>query len=163
LGAQAHLPTPSPARRLRHPATIVAALALFVALSSGAYATGLISGLQIKNHSIPATKLTASAIASLRGQRGPAGTTGPKGAQGVKGDQGPKGDPGPAGPSNAFVFQRDAGADIPGVNTTIATENLDPGDYVIFAKTYIDSSSATAAVGMSPARCRRATPPIPRA
>jgi hypothetical protein len=69
---------------LRHPATLVAATALFVALGGGAaaYASGLISGSQIKNHSIPATKLTKTAIESLRGKRGlrgPAGQPGPSG------------------------------------------------------------------------------------
>jgi hypothetical protein len=52
-------------------------MALFVALASGAYASGLIAGSQIKNHSIPATKLTASAIKALRGNRGPVGKPGP--------------------------------------------------------------------------------------
>lgn len=84
---------------LRHPATIIAALALFVALGAGAaYASGLISGSQIKNHSIPAKKLTKSAIKFLRGQRGPAGATGPQGPQGPTGLQGPKGATGPQGP-----------------------------------------------------------------
>ena len=57
---------------LKHPATIIAMVALFIALGGGAaaYASGLISGSKIKNHSIPATKLTKSAIKSLRGKRG---------------------------------------------------------------------------------------------
>ena len=76
--------------RLRHPATAIAALALFVALGGGAaaYASGLISGSQIKNHSIAEKKLTQSAITALRGQRGargPAGPTGATGAQGIPG------------------------------------------------------------------------------
>ena len=57
---------------LKHPATVIAALALFVALGGGAaLASGLISGSQIKNHSIATKKLTKKAIASLHGQRGP--------------------------------------------------------------------------------------------
>jgi len=62
-------------KHLKHPATIVSAVALFVAFGGGAaaYASGLIPGSQIKNHSIPAKKLTASAIKSLHGARGPAG------------------------------------------------------------------------------------------
>jgi hypothetical protein len=74
-------------RRLTHPATLIAAAALFLALGGGAaaYASGLISGSQIKNHSIPAKKLTKSAIKSLRGRRGPAG---PKGATGPQGPGG---------------------------------------------------------------------------
>jgi hypothetical protein len=83
---------------LRHPATIIAAVALFVALGGGAaaYASGLISGSQIKNHSIPAKKLTKSAIASLRGKRGPAGAQGNTGATGTPGTPGAPGAPGSA-------------------------------------------------------------------
>jgi hypothetical protein len=71
-------------KRLRHPATIIASLALFVALTGGAaaYASGLISGSQIKNHSIPTKKLTRSAITSLRGKRGVRGPAGPQGPGG---------------------------------------------------------------------------------
>jgi hypothetical protein len=87
-------------KHFKHPATIIAALALFVALGGGAWAGALISGSKIKNHSIPARKLTKSAIRSLRGKRGPAGLRGPKGdtgAPGPKGDQGPVGPQGPGG------------------------------------------------------------------
>lgn len=60
-------------KRLQHPATIVAMLALFVALSGGAaLASGLISGSQIKNHSIAEKKLTRKAIKAL----GPQGSNG---------------------------------------------------------------------------------------
>ena len=78
---------------LKHPATVIATVALFVALGGGAaaYASGLINGSQIKNHSIPAKKLTKSAIQSLRGQRGPAGANGTPGAKGAKGDTGAPG------------------------------------------------------------------------
>jgi hypothetical protein len=52
---------------LRHPATIIALLALFVALGGGAApASGQISGKQIKNHSIAEKKLTTAAITDLR-------------------------------------------------------------------------------------------------
>lgn len=71
-------------KHLRHPATIVAALALFVALTGGAYASGLMSGSHLRNHSVAEKKLTRSAIRALRGHRGPAG---------------PQGDTGPAGPA----------------------------------------------------------------
>lgn len=56
-------------KHLKHPGTMIAAVALFAAFGGGAaaYASGLISGSQIENHSIPAKKLTASAIESLQG------------------------------------------------------------------------------------------------
>lgn len=87
-------------RRLRTPtpAFAISIIALFVALGGTAYASGLISGTQIKNHTIAKKKLTKSAILSLRGQRGPrgfAGPTGPSGLTGAAGSQGIQGPPGP--------------------------------------------------------------------
>ena len=86
-------------KSLRHPATIIAALALFVALGGGkAVAGGLISGSKILAHSIPASKLTSAAIASLHGTRGATGPTGPAGPRGATGAQGAKGATGSQGP-----------------------------------------------------------------
>jgi Collagen triple helix repeat (20 copies) len=105
---------------LRHPATIIAALALFVALGGGsAWAGGhLFPGSRIKNHSIATRKLTKRAITALRGKtgpmgpQGPAGTPGtpggaqgPKGATGATGPQGPKGDTGATGAAGATGSQ----------------------------------------------------------
>jgi hypothetical protein len=89
-------------------------VALFLALAGGAtaYASGLISGSQIKNHSIAAKKLTKSAIKSLSGKRGPAGPTGATGAtgpQGVQGTQGPKGDTGAQGVQGIQGIKGDPG------------------------------------------------------
>lgn len=58
-------------RRFRapSPALVISLIALFVALGgTTAYASGLISGKQIADHSIPAKKLTAAAVYALRGQ-----------------------------------------------------------------------------------------------
>ena len=87
----------------RHtPAFVISLVALFVAVGGGAaWASGLISGKQIANHSIAEKKLTAKAIRTLRGQQGPAGPQGPEGATGATGPQGPqgaKGDTGATGP-----------------------------------------------------------------
>jgi hypothetical protein len=61
-------------KQLRHPATVIAALALFVALGGGAaWASGMIRGSQIRNHSIASKKLTKRAIKSLSGKPGPGG------------------------------------------------------------------------------------------
>jgi hypothetical protein len=94
-------------RRLKAPsaALVISLIALFVALGGTAYASGLISGSQIKNHSIPAKKLTASAIKSLHRQRGPTGPPGPKG------DSGPKGDTGAQGPGAISFTKGDVPAD----------------------------------------------------
>lgn len=72
-------------KHLKHPATLIAALALFVALGGGATASVLMSGSQIKNHSIAAKKLTRHAVKSLRGRRGPRGPVGPQGPAGSGG------------------------------------------------------------------------------
>jgi hypothetical protein len=45
----------------------------------------LISGSQLRDHSVPLKKLTAPAIAALRGQVGPAGPAGAAGPQGAPG------------------------------------------------------------------------------
>ena len=58
-------------RRFRapSPALVISLIALFVALGgTTAYASGLISGKQIADHSIPAKKLTAAAVYAVRGQ-----------------------------------------------------------------------------------------------
>jgi hypothetical protein len=111
-------------RLLRRHGTAVAYLALFAALGGSAYAAvtvtgknikdGTITGSDVKNQSLGTSKLSATAVSSLTGQRGPAGpqgdkgepgpvgptgATGPKGATGPAGAQGTPGPAGPPGPS----------------------------------------------------------------
>lgn len=81
-------------KHLKHPATLIAALALFVALGGAAGAGVLMSGSSIRNHSIAEKKLTRRAIKSLHGRRGPAGHQGATGATGPAG---------PAGSALAYV------------------------------------------------------------
>lgn len=78
------------------PATILATIALFVALtgSATAGAVALITGKQIKNGSIGIVDLNAGARAGLKGKRGPSGPAGLPGAAGVVGPAGPAGPPG---------------------------------------------------------------------
>lgn len=71
-------------------AVIVAAV---ISGSAGA-ASLLIDGHKLKNRSVPASKLTASAVRSLQGQRGAQGA---QGIQGIKGIQGAPGAPGLSG------------------------------------------------------------------
>jgi hypothetical protein len=92
-------------RRLsRRHSTAVAYLALFAALGGSAYAAvtvtgknikdGTITGKDVRNRSLGTKKLSAKAISSLTGQRGPAG---PQGQAGPQGPAGPSGVPGSAG------------------------------------------------------------------
>jgi hypothetical protein len=63
-------------RRLS-PSLVISLFALFFSVAgTGVAGVVLISGSQIRNHSIPATKLTAAAVAVLHGQRGPVGANG---------------------------------------------------------------------------------------
>jgi hypothetical protein len=127
---------------LKHPATIIAMLALFIALGGGAaaYASGLINGSQIKNHSISAKKLTAKALKQLKGNRGPAGPAGIQGIQGIQGVQGvpgAKGDTGAIGPSNVYSATTSF---VPYNNTglsTIVSLNLGAGSYLLSGNTSI--------------------------
>ena len=75
-------------------AIIVAAI---ISGSAGA-ASLLIDGSKLKDHSVPVTKLTASAVRSLHGQRGPRGAQGIQGIQGAQGAQGIQGVQGATGP-----------------------------------------------------------------
>jgi hypothetical protein len=93
--------------------------ALFFAFGGGAlaYASGLIPGSRIKNHSIPAKKLTKSAVKSQRGLRGPAGPKGDGGPRSAKGDTGRKGAQGPGG----TIVTYDAPASASPTVTTVGT------------------------------------------
>jgi hypothetical protein len=110
-------------KRLTHPATIIAALALFIALGGGAaWASGLISGSKIKNHSIAEKKLSKKAIKALHGARGPKGTTGAAGAPGALGAAGA---PGPPGPSNMDRWNTTSGVrDVVGTSNAPDLSNL---------------------------------------
>lgn len=139
------------AKRLRQPATVIAALALFVALGGGAasYASGLISGSQIKNHTIAENKLTSKAIKALRGQRGPTGATGATGATGptgatgetgatgATGPQGIQGVQGPVGPSSTTSTYHASILFFGTTDTTIASLDLPARSYVVMAKATI--------------------------
>ena len=77
----------------------IALLALFLALGGTSYAAAtLISGSQIKPHTIAKNRLTNKAIKQLKGNRGARGPAGAPGAPGAQGIQGIQGIQGPAGP-----------------------------------------------------------------
>ena len=88
-------------------AMIVSSIALFAALSGGAYAASTIGSAQIKNNSVQGADIKNGTIKStdialgtrnaLKGQQGPAGQPGQPGAKGDKGDKGDPGEPGAPG------------------------------------------------------------------
>lgn len=98
----------------KHPATLIASLALFVALGSGAaLASGLISGAQIRNHSIPEKKLTAAAMTDLLGR-----------AYSVH------------VPTSVAIHPRTG-------YRQVASLSLRAGSYIVFAKTLLANSGGT--------------------
>jgi hypothetical protein len=96
---------------------------------------GTITGKDVKNRSLGASKLNASALGSLAGERGPAGPQGDRGPKGDPGKQGPigpagaTGEQGPQGsPGLANVEYRvSSGKSVPKNGTVSATVNCNSG------------------------------------
>ena len=135
-------------RRLaRRHTTAVAYLALFAALGGSAYAAvtvtgkqikdGTVTGKDVKNRSLGAAKLSAGALGSLAGERGPAG---PQGAPGPKGDPGKQG---PIGPAGAPGEQGPTG--IGGVEYRVSSGKSVPKDQTIGDQ--VNCTSGKAALG----------------
>lgn len=118
-------------------ANVISTLCLFLLLGGGAAVAAnqvgpnsvgtaqlrnaAVTGPKIKRASIEATKLTALATSTLKGQKGDRGA---KGATGAKGTTGAKGDRGPTGPQGPQGIQGVAGS--PGAYATVANTTV-PG------------------------------------
>lgn len=88
------------------PSTPIALLALFLALSGGAYAAiklpaGSVGTKQIRKGAVTLTKIAPSARTALKGATGPKGADGAQGPQGVQGIQGDRGPEGPVAKADA--------------------------------------------------------------
>ena len=137
-------------RNMKHPrlATILAGLALFIALGgTAAAAGGLINGKnikkgtvtakQIKNRTITKGKLSPKTVKSLKGAKGATGEKGATGAQGVQGVPGQDGvisadSETEIGPENVAVS----------VDKTLASINVPSGKYVVNADFNYSSASS---------------------
>jgi hypothetical protein len=102
---------------LPSPAMLVALLALFVTMGSGAYAAlvvpaNSVGNKQLKNSAVTAAKVKPGALLAkdfkagqlprgAKGDTGWQGPPGPSGAQGAAGAQGPKGDTGASAPAGS--------------------------------------------------------------
>lgn len=95
--------------RLPSPATVLALIALFVALGGTSYAAinalpkNSVGTKQLKNGAVTKAKINQKTIAQLKGNRGPAGPAGATGAQGPAGPQGPQGIQGTAGADGTAI------------------------------------------------------------
>jgi hypothetical protein len=141
--------------RLPSPATVIACIALFVALSGTAYAVvalppSSVGTRELKNRAVTMKKIAPTAVNALKGSRGaqgpagPAGSAGPAGPAGQRGPAGPAGQRGPAGPagpqgqqgpigpSNAWVNYGGAAQTLTaGITRTIASVTVPAGRYVL--------------------------------
>ena len=128
---------------------VLASIAVFVALSGGAYAAvgnplvagnGTIHGC-VKNGALYVVKAGMRCPKHTRslpfGQKGPQGTRGHQGSQGpqgLQGQQGIQGNPGTPGPSAAFFGSHDPGIVVDSAAlTSIGSLNVPAGNYVIVA------------------------------
>jgi hypothetical protein len=95
-------------RRLPSPSLVLATAALFVALTGGATAAGIVAYAKHAGTADNAKHLGGKTAAQIAATvRGPAG---PQGAAGATGPAGPKGDQGAAGPTGATGPQGEKGA-----------------------------------------------------
>jgi Collagen triple helix repeat (20 copies) len=148
-------------RLARRHTTAVAYLALFAALGGSAYAAvtvtgkqikdGTVTGKDVKNRSLGATKLSASALGSLAGERGPAGPAGPQGSPGTKGERGPIGEAGPLGlqgPSgvSGIEYRVSSGVTVPKGETIGDQVNCTSGKSVLGGGAANFPSNATAQI-----------------
>lgn len=136
--------------RLRpRPATLVASLALLIALGGTSYAAAdallprnSVGTFQVINESLvradvrPGTRGPAGRR-GLRGPVGPRGLAGPTGAAGAAGAAGATGAAGPVGPTDAFSRFLNGPIVIPSTFGTLTNLTVAPaGRYLIFAKLY---------------------------
>lgn len=140
--------------------TVIASLALFVALGGSATAATLITGAkvkngtltgkdlkrssltgtQVKNGSLTASDLSRKSLGSLKGAKGdtgPAGPAGARGATGAQGVQGPRGVVKPLATSTASKNIAGGGAD-----TEVLELAAPAGKYLVTAKATLTSTDA---------------------
>ncbi|MFM9054710.1 MAG: hypothetical protein ACKOQ5_07695, partial [Solirubrobacterales bacterium] len=99
--------------KLLHPATIISAVAVVVALSGSAYAISQlpknsVGTKQIRNGAVTSPKVKDASLLArdFRAGQLPAG---PRGEQGPRGETGATGATGPAGPTFSFAVQNPSG------------------------------------------------------
>jgi hypothetical protein len=111
--------------RLPHPATVIAVVALVVALGG--------SALAARHYVITSTKQVApKVLKKLKGKRGRTGKAGPAGINGTAGQPGATGDRGPAGPGASWALVKSDGSAILAQSGGITIDGYaNPGVYDI--------------------------------
>ena len=143
------------------PAAVAVAVSLAIGTIGGAAAVkaklitgsqvknGSLTGADIKNGSIGKADLAANALTG--GATGPTGPAGPAGAAGAAGAAGVAG---AIGPSSAKSVSTTVSTNV-ATNTQIGSLSLDPGSYVVLARTSLSGAVAPAA-GASVVTCQLA-------
>jgi hypothetical protein len=120
-------------RRRPSPATVIAVIALVIALGGTSYAAvtlprNSVGTAQLKNNAVTSLKVANNSLlkADFKSGQIPAGAAGAAGAAG------------PAGPSDAYAGFKNGPVAAPSSLSTIATLNIpQAGNYVIFAKLWM--------------------------
>jgi hypothetical protein len=154
-------------RRRPSPALVIAMIALFVALGSGAYAAislpkNSVGSAQIRRHAVTAVKLAKNAVTSAtirdhtllasdfkagqlaaqQGTPGPAGPQGPSGEEGPVGATGPRGPTGATGPSGATnLMVRAISQNVAAGGTGVAEAGCLNGGRAISGESYFDDGT----------------------
>lgn len=136
-------------KKMKRPrlATILAALALMIALGGTATAAGLINGGKLKNNTVAGKKLKNKTI--TKNKLAPKTIKALKGKQGPQGPQGPKGDKGAAGENGVVAPTYDEYSNVnmpPNTEMAIGSTNVPAGKYMITANAKV-FSIGTAIVG----------------
>ena len=142
------------------PAAVAVAVSLAIGTIGGAAAAAkLITGSQVKNGSLTgadikngsigkadlSSSLTTGGAIGERGAAGPAGPAGPAGAAGAAGA---------VGPSSAKSVSTTASTPVATTDTTVGTLALDPGSYVVFARTTLATTGTATDAGASLVTCQ---------
>jgi hypothetical protein len=141
---------------------IVACLALFFALTGGAYAALTVTGKNVRDESLASRDVKNGSLLAKdfkagqlpKGERGPQGIPGPQGSQGVQGQpgaQGPKGEQGPKGDqgepaTKLFAFVREDGTLANG-NGVTEVKRWEAGNYRVAFDRDVSKCAVTASVG----------------
>jgi hypothetical protein len=137
---------------------IIAATVAMLMSAASATAAFVVTSKNIKNGTIQTVDISAKAKRALKGKRGTrgpqgfAGAQGAPGAQGPQGPQGPPGLPGAAGPSAGY-YTVVASVPLPHAGPppteflTVAELALPPGDYLAWAKLWVNNQGTASGVG----------------
>lgn len=134
------------------PTTLIAVLALFVAIGGTATAaSGLINGGKIKpgtvtekklrNNTLTVAKFTPATVAALKGAEGPRGE---KGEKGEKGETGAPGAPGPKVVNSISADNTVSNVPANDAVQVVALNNLPASKYLVIAKSIMFANSSGA-------------------